>query len=142
ARLGTYEDLHELMQKISSSKAEKSLEAIEEQVNAVNKTLHQVAIPFGRGGSEKWYAEAMSGWSTLHTKMLDIIHAAKSLLERSSSRFATESEKKELVGKVWNFFQNVYMKYALLIAEISWYREDVSPGWMGAIQPGYPSQYP
>jgi len=134
ARLGVYEDMHNIVRQMSISTAEKSLEVIEEQVHIINSALHQVAIPFGRAGSEKWYAEAMRGWSTLHTKMLDMVSAARSLLERGNGgRFATESEKRELIGKVWNFFQNVYVRYALLISSVSWYREDVAPSWSTVI---------
>lgn len=39
----------------------------------------------------------------------------------------------ELIGKVWNFFQNVYVRYALLIAEFSWYRENVTPSWSAVL---------
>lgn len=139
ARLGVYEELHSIMRELSRNSAEKSLEMIEEQTHVINGVLHQVAIPFGRAGSEKWYATVMSGWSTLHTKMLDIVHSAKSLLERGKEgRFVTESEKRELVAKVWNFFQNVYLRYALLIAGLSWYREDVSPSWSTVIPQPYP----
>lgn len=130
ARLSVYGDMHEFIKDARKIGSEHSLDMIEEQVHAINDALHQVAIPFGRAGSEKWYAEAMRGWSTLYTVMLDIIHSVGSLLESGE-----RPDKGELIRKVFHFFQNVYMQYAMLIAEISWYREDVSPSWSTVIMP-------
>jgi len=137
ARLGVYEEMHAMMRHTGICDPEHGLDTIEAQVHAVSDTLHQVAIPFGRAGSEKWYAEIMRGWSTLYTVMLDIVHSARSLLERGDAAgwHGSEAGRRELIGKVWNFFQNVYMRYALLIAEISWFHEDVSPSWSTVIMP-------
>lgn len=135
ARLGVYDEMHTLMRQAGPSRPDRSLDLIEEQAYNISDALHQVAIPFGRAGDEKWYAEAMRGWSTLHTRTLDMIHSARALLERAEATgwHGSESERQELIGKVWNFFQNVYVRYALLIAEFSWYREDVTPSWSAVL---------
>ncbi len=141
ARLGVYGEMQDLINDILSSGSQEDLDDIEDQAKKLNEVLHQAAIPWGRAGSERWYAEAMKGWSTLYTKMIDIVASARSLVESGGER-ASESEKRELINKVWNLFQNIYVRYALLIAELSWYKEDVTPSWSTVImqQPQYPER--
>ncbi len=141
ARLGVYEELQTLISEDLSAGLPEDLDDIDDQARKINEVLHQAAIPWGRAGTERWYAEAMRGWSTLYTRMIDITSSARSMIGKGGAK-ASDSEKRELINKVWNFFQNIYVRYALLIAELSWYRDDVSPSWSTVImqQPQFPER--
>ncbi len=163
ARLESYEELYETIQDVNTKM---DLDDIEDQTKKINTILHQVAIPWGRGGSSQLYGEAMSGWSTLYTRMIDIIGSSRNLIEsqnrammeamtrsrevavrrfdKPSERFdrprgygdlAALSDTRGIVNKVWNFYNNIYTKYALMVAELSWFEEDVRPSWSGVIMP-------
>lgn len=174
-RLGIYDDMLGIVQDMNTHDEQQTLESIEDVTHKINNLLHQVAIPFGRAGDRYYYAEAMKGWSTLYTRMVDLIQAEKMLdskkwelepegmtmtaqggfakrvrhmlgvSEESETMIvalAMRRDQMELIGKVFHFFTTVYLRYALLIAEISWYNEDVHPSWSTVIQNPTPVAQP
>jgi len=146
-RIEMYEDFHQYVQKCTAldPDPEKALEEIIQQTHEINNKLHQLAVPFGRAGSENWYAEAMSGWSRLYSMMVQINEAGKALQalysESRGNPNAPYVQKKEVVDKIKTLYQDIFLRYALLIAEISWMKEDVSPSWSAVInQPTPPAE--
>ncbi len=156
ARLEAYEELHDIIENMSTTM---DLDDIEEQTKQINTLLHQVAIPWGRGGSSRRYAKAMRGWSGLYTMMIDIIGSSRNLIESQYDRvilsrsnltqrgvdglyerpsagdLSALTETRGIVNKTWNFYNKVYTKCALFIAEMSWFDEDVRASWSGVIMP-------
>lgn len=138
-RIGVYESILKVVQTMNADEDAQTLTEIEKVTHQFNSMLHQVAIPWGRAGDSYYYGEAMKGWSTLHTRMMDMIQAAKKLNAASK---ASDVVKKELDQKVFHFFTTVYLCYALLLAEISWYGDDVRPSWSTVIQQPTPVAQP
>ncbi len=136
ARIDMYQDFHEYLRNCTAEGGtpEETLELTLQQTHDINDKLHQLAVPYGRAGSESWYAEAMRGWSQLYAMMLQALESVRNLISKiSSDSHEPEAQKRELVRKVRTLFQNIYVRYALLIAEISWMREDVSTSWSAVI---------
>jgi phage pi2 protein 07 len=138
-RLDIYKDMLNIVQTMNTTADNQTLTQIEDTTHKINNLLHQVAIPFGRAGDKYYYAEAMKGWSTLHTRMMDLIQAAKTLNEKWQG---SKSEKNEMEQKVFHFFTTIYLRYALLIAEISWYDDDVRPSWSTVVMNPTPVAQP
>ncbi len=134
-RIVEYADFHEHIKECSEMSItltpEAKLEMISKHVHNINAKLHQVAVPWGRAGDTSWYAEAMGGWSTIQTRSLDMITSTRIIIAKSEKEgkasYASVIQKEEIVAKLCYFFEVFYLKYALLIAEISWRTEDVSP---------------
>ena len=158
SRIGVYDQMLNLVKDVNARDDPQTLKDIEDLVHKFNSILHQVAIPFGRAGDSYYYSMAMGGWSTLHTIMMDMIDAAKSMHMKSKMskpgflqklkdginemlHVPTISEN-EMDQKVLFFFTIVYLRYALLLAEISWYTEDVRPSWSTVIQQPIPVAQP
>jgi len=146
-RIEMYEDFLRYVQQQTAldPDPEKALEEIIQQTHEINNKLHQLAIPFGRAGSEKWYAEAIRGWCNLYSMMVQVNEAGKSLQalynEIEGNSKIPYLQKKEIVNKVKTFYQREFVKYAQFMAAISWRKEDVAPSWSAVIhQPTPPAE--
>ena len=62
---------------------EERLMSLRRRLEQINQMLHEVAIPWGRAGSEQVYAQAMRGWSGLHTMVLDAADSFLRLMRRA-----------------------------------------------------------
>jgi len=135
---------------------EEKLQWLMDQVDAINEMLSEISIPWGRAANEQAYAKAMGGWSGLHSLTLDAGNSFLRLMERSeqaqpkkeiTSRSETQfaqrenRQKRELFDKYQSFVTRYYVRYAMLVAAISWRSQDVAPSYSVVIQqqmmPGY-----
>jgi len=122
------------------------LNEITSRISQINNVLHQAAIPYGRAGTSKGYSKLASGWSELYTRTLDVASSVKNSIrniEQEKTAYQPEMQKNELVLKLRYLFEAYYLKYALIIASVSWMAEDVAPSWATIIQAppmmqGYP----
>ena len=130
-RVEEYREFHEFIRDClnpKGDKPEKRVSTLAEYIHKINEKLHNLAVPYGRAGSEAWYARAMDGWSVIHTRTLDMVRSVQRMMKA-----VTESQKAELEHKLLTFFTNFYVQHALFIAEISWMREDVAPSYTAVI---------
>jgi hypothetical protein len=115
---------------------EAKIAVIIENLQLVNGKLHEISVPWGRAGTETWYAEAMIAWSTLSTIVINIANDTRSQLQRIGRQQETHSEqaKSELVSKLHTFITLIFVKYAQIVYSISWYRDDVANAWAITVQ--------
>ena len=122
------------------------LDEITGRISQINNVLHQAAIPYGRAGTSSGYSKLASGWSELYTRTLDVASSVKNSirnLEHEETAYQPEIQKSELVLKLRYLFEAYYLKYALVVASVSWMREDVAPSWATVIQaPPMQQSYP
>jgi len=122
------------------------LDTITSRISQINNVLHQAAIPYGRAGTSKGYSKLSSGWSELYTRTLDVATSVKNSIrniEQEKTACQPGIQKDELVLKLRYLFEAYYLKYALIIASVSWMAEDVAPSWATVIvTPPVPQGYP
>jgi hypothetical protein len=110
-----------------------------DQASDINNKLQQSAIPYGRAGdsNKQWYSDMISNWNTLYsTFMLPFISTTQATIERLNTRgsYKPDTQKKQAVQKLRYFFETIYLDCALTVGGLSWFGEDVTPQWLGAIQ--------
>jgi hypothetical protein len=110
-----------------------------DQASDINNKLQQSAIPYGRAGdsNKQWYSDMISNWNTLYsTFMLPFISTTQATIERLNTRgsYKPDTQKKQAVQKLRYFFESIYLDCALTVGALSWFGEDVTPQWIGAIQ--------
>jgi hypothetical protein len=157
-RLELYQEFQEYVRKATNLPRdltpEEKLDLLIEHIHNINNLVNTIAVPWGRAGSDNWYAFMMSGWSTIYTHFLEIANTVKNIfyrLERESeekirrkkqksdeestySEVPPKIQKEELVRKVLFVFQTFFLRYATLIVEVSWKAEDVAPSWSVTLQ--------
>jgi hypothetical protein len=143
-RIELFQDFHKAIEECTmlppELPPEEKVDKMAEYIHIINDMLHSMAIPWGRAGDENWYSQMMSGWSTIHTRTLDLIGTVKNLMKRLENEKAKTNDKapyiqkEELVRKLKSFIETFYLKYALLIAEVSWMSRDVAPSWSVTLQ--------
>lgn len=110
-----------------------------DQSSDINNKLQQSSIPYGRAGdsNKQWYSDMISNWNTLYsTFMLPFISTTQTTIERLNTRgsYKPDTQKKQAVQKLRYFFESIYLDCALTVGDLSWFDEDVTPQWIGAIQ--------
>jgi hypothetical protein len=157
-RLELYQEFQEYVKKATNLPRdltpEEKLDLLIEHIHNINNLVNTIAVPWGRAGSDNWYALMMSGWSIIYTHFLEIANTVKNIffrLERESeekirrkkqkedeesaySEVPPKIQKEELVRKVLFVFQTFFLRYATLIVEVSWKAEDVAPSWSVTLQ--------
>jgi hypothetical protein len=167
-RVKNLEQFHKYVEAVSQPKgkaAEERAASLRDQLQLINKQLQMISVPWGRAGSVSWYAEAMRGWTGIHTITVDIADSVLALMRRSeyaqawhnqsgqtgqpnnpgpegrdahgqeqSGQDVPERQKEELFAKLQHFVTRFYVRYAMLIASISWFGEDVAPSWSAVVQ--------
>jgi len=122
------------------------LDEITGRISQINNILHQAAIPYGRAGTSSGYSKLANGWSELYTRTLDVASSVKnsiSNLEKEEHAYQPEMQKEQLVLKLRYLFEAYYLKYALIVASVSWMKEDVAPSWATVIMaPPMMQSYP
>ncbi len=144
ARLIALEHLREFLESEKTSPTDwEDLDEVEDRTKNINEVVHQAAIPWLRGGDDRASAVAIMSWATIYTKMIDIIISQRALIERGGER-TSDTEKREIVSKVWNLYQNVYVESALSIVGVAWKKQDVSPSYAVTLmsQQQIPGRYP
>lgn len=112
---------------LSGCNADELIDQLSEEVITLNKLLHAISIPYGRAGDEGWYAQAVRGWSTIHTLMLDFISGIRNSKSTALSKLANFYALK-------HFFERFYLEYLLAISGLSWREKDVTPSWSITVQ--------
>lgn len=135
--------------------SEIALQTITNHVVIINNQIQKTAIPFGCGGDpdKDWYSELASNWNTLYSGfMLPMIYTTQNILQKIENYMPDPQENKiisqakktrqmEAIQKLYFAFTTVYLDCALDVASKSWYREDVTPQWLGAIQTTSPINF-
>lgn len=112
---------------LSGCNADELIDQLSEKVIMLNELLHAISIPYGRAGDEGWYAQVVSGWSTIHAFMLDFISGIRNSKATALSKLANFHALK-------HFFETFYLKYLLEISGVSWREKDVTPSWSITVQ--------
>jgi hypothetical protein len=132
------------------SKAEEKLRKLAALMERVDMKLDEVATPWCRAGTQSQYSVVMREWSRLHTMMLDLVNTMRDWLERVEEErhrrkrrrrkketfsLSPRIQKEEIVRKTVSFVVREYLPRALAIMKSSWGDKDVTPSWVGTIQP-------
>lgn len=142
-RVEDYQNFCDSIKEYSTIETNKTPEEIvlltSQQANDINNKLQQSAIPYGRAGdsNKQWYSDMISNWNTLYsTFMLPFISTTQATIERLNTRgsYKPDTQKKQAVQKLRYFFESIYLDCALTVGALSWFGEDVTPQWIGAIQ--------
>jgi len=120
---------------------EEKIQLVLDNIQKINGKLYEISVPWGRGGSEKWYAEAMIAWSTLSTLFINIAVGVSEYLKHMASQTSDPlRSKNEAVSKLHTVIVNVFIKYAQIVYSISWYKDDVANAWaLTLYQPPMPT---
>jgi hypothetical protein len=155
-RIAALREFHDSIEKLAQPEGEnprERVESIKRHMQFVNQQLGEIAIPWGRGGSEASYNEAMWGWTGIHAMSLDFVDSILHLIETPGTELpqaadpenpglhrpaggaqSPERQQEELYQKLQHFVTSFYIRYAQLILTISWRKEDVAPSWIANVQ--------
>ena len=133
---------------------EQALEALLDYMNLLNQYLDTVAVPYLRALDDKNASVIVRAWSRLNGYFFDIgdtflnwFKRVTVLEERIREGRATEDEVKAynalkprlpkdvIVSSFLSFVIREYLPRAEAIMRVSWSSADVTPSWVGAIQP-------
>jgi hypothetical protein len=106
------------------------LDEVEKKSKELNAIIKIVATPYGRSGSEHAWSMISSGWNGLHMISLDVIQGVRNLIEDSKD----ELNQLELVRKLKGYCLVDYWQYGMLVLDVSFKAEDVSPSTATVIQ--------
>lgn len=117
--------------KTSPLKPDKQIEQMASSLNKIDHTLKKVAIPFGRGGTEDWYGQAMLGWEKLLAIARNYCSVSLSMVKRPEEEHV---DRLDLVRKLRGFLVVEVLRYAQWIEDVSYYADDVSKRTVITIQ--------
>jgi len=133
---------------------EQALEELLDNMNLLNQYLDTTAIPYLRALDDKNASVAVRAWSMLNGYFFDIgstflnwFKRVNALEERIREGRATEDEVKAynalkprlpkdvIVSSFLSFVIREYLPRAEAIMRVSWSSMDVTPAWVGSVQP-------
>lgn len=147
-RTDQIEDLHnivktrmedkELLEKVTLSHEDK-INELWKKAYQIDIIIRKVAVPYGRGGENAWFREAMLGWEELHAYGVIMIKSVKQILEKGTDlQFIN---KDDLITNLEDFLVMEIWLYALFITDVTYFERDVSPAYLitleQQIQKGY-----
>jgi hypothetical protein len=105
------------------------------QMTNIDKIIKETSVPYGTGGSENWYGEAMLGWEELF--------ALSKLTCHTCARMVAKTEKydaADILVKLRDFLIVEIIPWAQWIEDVSWYKTDKPTGYT-IVLPTMPQQY-
>ena len=67
------------------------LAIMRERLQAVNRGLKVVSVPYGRAGDNDMYREAMRGWERLYSVAMDVINTVEQMIQSASNSETVET---------------------------------------------------
>jgi hypothetical protein len=112
-------------------KPDEQIELMATSLNRIDHLLKKVAIPFGRGGTEDWYGQAMLGWEKLLAFARNYCGVSLSMVKRPEEEHV---DRLDLVRKLRGFLIVEVLRYAQWIEDVSYYADDISKRTVITIQ--------
>jgi hypothetical protein len=151
ARLEAQKTLQDVLKVFNISEGvektpEERLKELVKAMQEVDNILMNVSIPYGRGGSSKWYAQIVKGWSKIYSAVSVIANTVGNLMEEYEEKIqqlknksppvasAYERRKRVLIRGLEHLLIITIVRNAKIIHGISWSAIDVAPSWSTTIQ--------
>lgn len=99
------------------------------RLDTIDQLIKEVAVPFGRGGTEDWYRTVMLGWEGLLSKSRKLIQAVATIMQKNA-----KVNKATLVRQLRGFLLVSAIKYAQWIEDSSYFEKDVTAKWNLVVQ--------
>jgi len=155
-RIEILAELHEdILKEAEGETPEEKLEKLIDKLEQADNILRKVAVPWGRGGDRKWFAEFMKHYEKLislarvHlTCVRDLLRAreveeseevdrapdAWRRVKPRTSVYRRLVDKSELVRLTENYLKQEIYPYLLFLIDVSFLEMDVLPSWTIAMR--------
>ena len=91
-RIELINSLHDAIEApIEADNVLKRLAIVRERLQAVNRGLKVVSVPYGRAGDNDMYREAMRGWERLYSIAMDVISTVEQMIQSASNSETVET---------------------------------------------------
>ncbi len=142
-RIETKKQLFKLLYSpLRGTTPEAKVKSLYKKIHQVNEILHEVDIPYGRGGERSWYGEVAFSWTNILAisetfiestmRQMKTLEHLKELKEGKKHPISLERirhRKENLLVNIEHFFVRITRSYAEKVSSVSWFPEDVGRNW-------------